>query len=274
MIKNILNMNHLKMGNWFLYLTKKVILIAFIIAIPIKAIAAGGEHEALTPKQLSWSFEGMFGKIDQRSAQRGFKVYNEICASCHSLKLFSYRNLADIGFSEDEIKQIAKQYIVKDGPNDEGEMFERLALPSDRFVSPYPNEQAARFANGGAYPPDLSLIIKARMDGANYLYSILSGYQKAPVGFHLTPGKYYNPYFEGRQIGMPKPITDDGDVEYFDGTIASKEQMIIDVVNFLQFVAEPETDKRKKMGLATLTFLAFMTILFIISKRRIWKAVK
>ncbi|MDA9818047.1 cytochrome c1 [Flavobacteriaceae bacterium] len=255
---------------------KKVILIKLIlILLPFNSFAAsGGENAALSPKEISWRFEGVFGSIDKQSVQRGFKIYQEVCSSCHSMKLFSYRNLEDIGFSKDEVKQVARQYVVMDGPNDEGEMFERLALPSDKFLPPYPNEQAARVANGGAYPPDLSLITKARMNGPNYIYSLLTGYQKAPADFNLTEGKSYNPYFEGRQIGMPSPITDDEDVEYLDGTFASKEQMAIDIVNFLQFVAEPETEARKKLGVTTLIFLLIMTILFAIAKRRIWKKVK
>ena len=253
---------------------KKLFIILFLL-VPFHSFAAsGGENSALPPKEISWRFEGLFGSIDKQSAQRGFKIYQEVCASCHSMKLLSYRNLEEIGFSKDEVKQVAKQFVVIDGPNDEGEMFERLALPSDKFVPPYPNEQAARLSNGGAYPPDLSLITKARMNGPNYVYSLLTGYQKAPLDFDLTEGKSYNPYFEGRQIGMPSPITDDGDVEYSDGTFASKEQMAIDIVNFLQFAAEPETEARKKLGVTTLIFLLIMTILFIIAKRRIWKKVK
>jgi ubiquinol-cytochrome c reductase cytochrome c1 subunit len=250
-------------------------LFFILLLSPIYVFAGpGAENSALPPKQISWKFEGLFGSIDKQSAQRGFKIYQEVCASCHSLNLLSYRNLAEIGFSGDEIKQVSRQHIVIDGPNDEGEMFERLALPSDRFVPPYPNEQAARVANGGAYPPDLSLMVKARMDGSNYIYSLLTGYQKAPVGFDLTEGKYYNPYFEGRQIGMPPPIADDEAAEYQDGTFPSNEQTVIDVVNFLQFAAEPETEDRKKLGITTMIFLISLTTLFIISKRRIWKKVK
>eukprot|EP00899_Mesostigma_viride_P017011 jgi/Mesvir1/25310/Mv20376-RA.1 len=159
-----------------------------------------------------------------------------------------YRNLKDIGFSEAEIKQLAQKYTVKDGPNAEGEMFDRPALPSDRFVSPYPNEEAARAANNGAYPVDLSLIIKARQDGPNYVFSLLSGYQDAPADVKLMPGLYYNPYFEGGQIAMPPPLTE-GQVTFSDGTPATVEQMAKDVVVFLQWAAEPEMEHRKSMGL-------------------------
>ena len=229
---------------------------------------------ALHPKKMKWEFDGIFGRFDQASIQRGYQVYKEVCSACHSLKLMSYRNLQDIGFSEAEVKQIAAEYLVNDGPNDDGDMFERPALPADKFVGPYANEQAARSANGGAYPPDLSLIIKARHDGANYVYSLLTGYKDAPDGFELAEGKNYNPYFEGRQISMPSPINDDGQVEYKDGTVASKEQMIIDVVNFLQYAAEPETQHRKKMGVRTMIFLSILFILMLLAKKAIWKNVK
>jgi ubiquinol-cytochrome c reductase cytochrome c1 subunit len=229
---------------------------------------------ALHPKQMKWEFDSIFGRFDRASAQRGFLVYKEVCSACHSLKLLSYRNLAEIGFSENEVKQIASDYLVSDGPNDDGEMFDRGALPSDKFVGPYANEQAARSANGGALPPDLSLIIKARHDGANYVYSLITGFAEAPDEFHMNEGKYYNPYFEGRQISMPPPIADDGQVEYKDGTYATKEQMVIDVVNFLQFAAEPETEHRKKMGVRTMIFLIILLVIVVIAKKAVWKNIK
>lgn len=229
---------------------------------------------ALHPKQMKWSFEGFFGSIDRQSAQRGYQVYKEICSSCHSLKLVAYRNLTELGFSEDEVKQIASEYMVTDGPNDDGDMFERPALPSDKFVGPYANEQAARSANGGALPPDLSLIIKARHDGPNYVYSLITGYKDAPEGFVMSEGKNYNPYFEGRQISMPAPIADDAQIEYKDGTVATKEQMVIDVVNFLQWAAEPETEHRKKMGVRTMIFLLILFAILIAAKKAVWKKVK
>lgn len=230
--------------------------------------------KALHPKQLKWEFDGIFGRFDRASIQRGYQVYKEVCSACHSLKLVSYRNLQDIGFSEAEVKQIASESLVVDGPNDDGEMFERAGLPSDKFAGPYANEQAARSANGGAYPPDLSLIVKARHDGANYVYSLLTGYVDAPEEFELASGKNYHPYFEGRQISMPAPLTEDGQIEYRDGTYATKEQMAIDVVNFLQYAAEPETENRKKMGVRTLFFLAVLLALLVATKKMIWKKVQ
>jgi ubiquinol-cytochrome c reductase cytochrome c1 subunit len=232
------------------------------------------ETKAHHPKQMKWEFDGVFGSVDRASAQRGYQIYKEICSACHSLRRVAYRNLTEIGFSEDEVKQIASEFLVSDGPNDDGEMFDRSGLPSDKFVGPYPNEQAARSSNGGALPPDLSLIIKARHDGANYVYSLLTGFVDAPDNFPLASGKSYNPYFEGRQISMPAPITDDVQVDYRDGTYATKEQMVIDVTNFLQWAAEPEAEARKKMGVRTMIFLGILLIILIAAKRAVWKKVK
>ena len=229
---------------------------------------------ALHPKEMKWNFDGIFGSIDRQSAQRGFQIYKEVCSSCHSLKLVAYRSLADIGFSEDEVKQIAAEYSVVDGPNDDGDMFDRKALPSDKFVSPFANEKAARASNGGAYPPDFSLIAKARHEGPSYIYSLITGYSEAPEGFQMAEGKNYNPYFEGRQIAMPAPLTDDGQIEYKDGTFATKEQMAIDVVNFLQWAAEPEMENRKKMGVRTMFFLGVLLIILIAAKKAVWKKLK
>ncbi|RYE06587.1 MAG: cytochrome c1 [Rickettsiaceae bacterium] len=222
---------------------------------------------------MNWPFEGILGKVDRQAAQRGFQVYREVCAACHGLYNLSYRNLKEIGFSEAEIKEIAKSYTVKDGPNDQGEMFERPAISTDKFVRPFPNEQAARAANNGAYPPDLSLIIKAREDGANYLHSLLNGYLDPPPDFKLLAGLYYNEYFPGRQIAMPPPLSN-MQVSYIDGTIASVDQMSRDVTVFLQWSAEPEMEHRKSMGLKVMIFLVLFSIFFYISKKRIWKNVE
>lgn len=230
--------------------------------------------EALHPKQKTWEFEGVFGRFDKRAIERGFQVYHDVCAACHSLRRLSYRNLAEIGFSEDEVKKLAAEYSVTDGPNDEGEMFEREALPSDHFVGPYANDQAARASNGGALPPDLSLIVKARHDGANYVYSILTGFRDPPLGFKLNEGKSYNPYFEGRQISMPPPLTDDGQIEYQDGTYATKEQMASDVASFLQWAAEPEMEARKKMGVRTFGFLLALFVFAFLAKKAVWKKIE
>ena len=258
---------------------KKLFLILALIPSLTFANASHDATDALSttalhPKELKWEFDGFFGRFDRVSAQRGYQVYKEVCSACHSLKLVAYRNLTEIGFSEEEVKQIASEYSVTDGPNDEGEMFDRPGLPSDKFVGPYTNEQAARAANGGALPPDLSLIVKARHEGPNYVYSLITGYVDAPEDFHLNEGKNYNPYFEGRQISMPPPLSDDGQVAYADGTIPTKEQMVIDVVNFLQFAAEPETEARKRMGVRTMIFLGLLFIILIAAKKAVWKTLK
>jgi len=245
----------------------RVIIPLLILFSSFGAIA---DTTAKKPLQLVWPFEGIFGTFDRQAAQRGAQVYLEVCSTCHSNHNLYYRNLKDIGFSEAEIKQLAQKYTVKDGPNAEGEMFDRPALPSDRFVSPYPNEEAARAANNGAYPVDLSLIIKARQDGPNYVFSLLSGYQDAPADVKLMPGLYYNPYFEGGQIAMPPPLTE-GQVTFSDGTPATVEQMAKDVVVFLQWAAEPEMEHRKSMGLKVMIFLLVFTVFFYTAKKKIWK---
>lgn len=245
----------------------RVIIPLLILFSSFGAIA---DATAKKPLQLVWPFEGIFGTFDRQAAQRGAQVYLEVCSTCHSNHNLYYRNLKDIGFSEAEIKQLAQKYTVKDGPNAEGEMFDRPALPSDRFVSPYPNEEAARAANNGAYPVDLSLIIKARQDGPNYVFSLLSGYQDAPADVKLMPGLYYNPYFEGGQIAMPPPLTE-GQVTFSDGTPATVEQMAKDVVVFMQWAAEPEMEHRKSMGLKVMIFLLVFTVFFYMAKKKIWK---
>lgn len=244
------------------------VIIAFLISF--SSFGGIADTTAKKPLQLVWPFEGIFGTFDRQAAQRGAQVYLEVCSTCHSNHNLYYRNLKDIGFSEAEIKQLAQKYTVKDGPNAEGEMFDRPALPSDRFVSPYPNEEAARTANNGAYPVDLSLIIKARQDGPNYVFSLLSGYQEAPANVKLMPGLYYNPYFEGGQIAMPPPLTE-GQVTFSDGTPATVEQMAKDVVVFLQWTAEPEMEHRKSMGLKVMIFLLVFTVFFYVTKKKIWK---
>lgn len=250
-------------------LSKTFLGVCVLGVIGSAAMAATG---ALSPKQVHWPFEGMTGTFDRQAAQRGFQVYREVCAACHGMDLVAFRNLTAIGFSEAEVKQIASEYSVVDGPDAEGEMYERPGLPSDRFPAPYANENAARAVNNGAFPPDLSLIVKARPDGANHTYSILTGYEAPPADFELGAGMSYNPYFPGFQIAMPPPLFS-GAVSYEDGTEATIDQMARDVVVFLQWAAEPEMEQRKRMGLKVLIFLAIMTVLFAMAKKRIWKTV-
>ncbi len=245
-------------------------LMLYMLVAVLWAPMAHAAGDALHPKQLKWAFDGMTGTFDRQSIQRGFKVYKEVCASCHSLRLLSYRNLTQIGFSPAEVKAVAAEYTVIDGPDDVGDMFERPALPSDRFASPFPNDQAARAANGGSLPPDLSLIVKARHDGANYLYSLLTGYKNAPSDVELSEGMYYNPYFPGGQIAMAPPLAE-GLVSYDDGTPATVDQMSKDLVNFLQWAAEPEMEQRKSIGIKVLLYLVVFTVLFYFAKKRVWK---
>lgn len=232
------------------------------------AFASGGAH---LDKQ-SWSWDGLFGSYDQAQLKRGFQIFHEVCSNCHSLKLVAYRNLKDIGLSEDEAKAVAAERETKDGPNDEGEMFNRPGKLSDRYIAPFANDQAARVANNGALPPDLSLITKARVGGPDYVYSLLTGFADAPEGFKLGDGMNYNKVFPGNQIGMAPQISDDL-VSYADGTKATSHQLATDVVAFLNWAAEPEMDARKSMGLKTLIFLLVLTALFYALKRKIWKDV-
>jgi len=245
----------------------------FATALAAAAIGlAGGAAwaaEAPAAPEQRWSFEGIFGTFDRAAQQRGFQVYNQVCSGCHGLSFVAYRNLEAIGFSADDVKAIAAEREVTDGPNDEGEMYQRPARPSDAFVSPFPNDQAARVANNGALPPDLSLITKARPDGANYLHGLLVGYGEPPPEVTVPDGMYYNAYFTGRQIAMPPPLSE-GAVEYADGTPATVEQMAEDVTVFLSWAAEPELEARKRMGVKTLLFLIVFTGMLYAVKRKVW----
>ncbi len=233
------------------------------------ALISGATSDVKLMEQ-KWPFNGIFGRFDESSLQRGFQVYREVCAACHGIRHISYRDLKGIGYTNDEIKVIAADYEIVDGPNDEGEMFDREALPSYKFVGPYENDKIARLANNGAYPPDLSLIVKARADGANYLYSLLNGYKEFPDNFEASEGMYYNEFYPGYQIAMPSPLMDDI-VEYSDGTEATQEQVAKDVTSFLAWTAEPELESRKSLGVKTLFFLILITIMLLGVKRKVWK---
>ena len=237
-----------------------------LAAMPTPAQAAG---EAIHIPDTRFSFDGVFGTFDRASAQRGFQVYKEVCAACHSMRLMSYRNLRDLGLTEQQVAAIASQFQVMDGPNDEGQMFERPGRPSDRFRSPFPNPQAARAANNGAYPPDLSVIAKARAGGADYLYALLTGYSDPPAGVTLMEGMNYNRYFPGHQIAMAAPLNPD-QVQYADGTPATVENMARDVTTFLQWAAEPELEQRRAMGVKVILFLTILAGLAYALKRKIW----
>jgi ubiquinol-cytochrome c reductase cytochrome c1 subunit len=238
---------------------------ALLLLAPSPALPAA----APKPPAQAWSFDGVFGAFDRASLRRGLIVYRQVCSACHSLNLVAYRHLAGVDFSDDEVKAIAAAVEVTDGPNDQGEMFQRPGRPSDKFKAPFANENAARAANNGAYPPDLSLMTKARKGGANYVYALLAGYKDTPAGFQLMEGMSYNAYFPGQQIAMAAPLNE-GSVDYPDGTKASVEQMAKDVATFLAWTAEPEMEARKRLGLKVLLFLLVLTGMLYALKRMIW----
>jgi len=206
--------------------------------------------------KTDWSFKGLFGKFDRGALQRGYQVYTEVCSSCHSMKYVSYRNLSEKGgpeFSEEAVKAIAASFEVNDGPNADGEMFIRPGKPSDKFVMPYDNVKAAEAANGGAYPPDMSVLVKARGGGVDYIYSLLQGYEDAPSGMLLDEGVHYNKYMYGNKIKMSAPLSEDI-VEYGDGTKATVQQMSKDVTTFLMWAAEPHLESRHQMGFNAIVY--------------------
>jgi ubiquinol-cytochrome c reductase cytochrome c1 subunit len=247
---------------------KKLIIAAAIAFAGLQAGAAQAA-EGTAPPARDWSFSGIFGQFDRGALQRGFQVYREVCSGCHSLRLIAFRNLEALGFGEDEIKAIAAEYTVEDGPDDEGEMFERPALPADRIPAPFPNDKAAAAANNGATPPDLSLMIKARNGGADYLHALLIGYSDPPDGVELLDVQSYNLYFPGNVTAMAPPLEEDI-VEYGDGTPATVEQMAADVTSFLAWAAEPELEERKRMGIKVVLFLLVFTGVLYAAKRKVW----
>ncbi len=226
--------------------------------------------------KTDWSFKGLFGKFDRSSLQRGYQVYTEVCSSCHSMKYLSYRNLSEKGgpeFSIDQAKAIAASFEVTDGPNSDGEMFTRPGKLSDKFVMPYENIKAAQAANGGAYPPDMSVLVKARKGGVDYIYSLLQGYEDPPAGITLDDGVYYNKFMYGNKIKMSNQLSD-GLIQYADGTNATVEQMSKDVTTFLMWAAEPHLEARHKMGLKAIVYLIILTTLVYFSMKKIWSRVE
>eukprot|EP00250_Pteridium_aquilinum_P026428 c32997_g1_i1 orf=182-1120(+) len=236
------------------------------------AYADEAEHGLPAPN-YPWSHEGVLSSYDHASIRRGHQVYQQVCAACHSMSLLAYRDLVGVAYTEEEVKAVAAETEVEDGPNDEGEMYTRPGKLSDRFPSPYPNEQAARFANGGAYPPDLSLITKARHNGPNYVFALLTGYREPPAGVSVREGLHYNPYFPGGAIAMPKMLID-GAVEYEDGVPATETQMAKDVTTFLSWAAEPEMEERKLMGFKVIFVLCLALLQAGYYKRWKWAPVK
>ena len=276
---------------------KRTLLIAAaVLGLSAPAYAAG---ETPVPPQLSWSFQGPFGTFDRAQLQRGFKVYREVCASCHGLSYVAFRNLSQPGgpeFSEAQVRALAAEYKIQDGPNEAGDMFERPGRPVDHFPNPFPNENAAAAANGGKAPPDLSLMPKARTyergfpwfitdvfrqyseNGADYLVALMNGYKEPPAGFQVPEGGHYNEYFPGHIIAMPKPISD-GQVEYpkdENGQPQAPEtvdQYARDVTAFLMWAAEPHLEARKRIGFQVMLFLIGLSILLYFTKKKIWARV-
>jgi len=230
-------------------------------------------EEGLHPASFPWNHTKPWQGFDHASIRRGFFVYKQVCATCHSLDRIAWRNLVDVCMTEEEAKKLASEVEYKDGPNQEGDMFERPGKLSDYMARPYPNEQAARFANNGAYPPDLSLVVKARERREDYLFSILVGYRDAPAGINLRQGLYYNPYFPGGAIAMAPPLSN-GQVDYDDGTENNISQMAKDVTTFLAWAAEPEMDVRKKTGVKVVLLLGIMGGFTLYWKRLKWSVVK
>jgi len=255
---------------------KKIITIIYLIFLLSTGSYQVNAAEKTDLIKIDWSFKGLFGKFDRGSLQRGNLVYSEVCAGCHSMKYLSYRNLSEKGgpeFSFEQAKAIAASFEITDGPNAEGEMFTRPGKLSDKFVMPYENDKAAQAANGGAYPPDMSVLVKARGDGVDYIYSILLGYEDAPSGMTLDEGVHYNKYMYGNKIKMAAPLSD-GSVEYGDGTEASIEQMSKDVTTFLMWAAEPHLEARHQMGFKAIVYLIILTVLVYFSMKKIWSRVE
>jgi len=230
--------------------------------------------EAVPPPKYPWTHTQWWQGFDHASIRRGFQVYRQVCSTCHSLDRIAYRNLVDVCYTEAEVKAIAAEAQVVDGPDLEGEMFERPGKLTDRIPKPYPNEQAARFANNGALPPDLSLIVKARTGNESYIYALITGYHEPPAGIEIRPGLYYNPYFPGGTTAMTAPLTVNGQVEYDDGTPSPIAQMAKDVSTFLAWAAEPEAEDRKLSGIKSIFILTSFAIPLLWWKRFKWSVIK
>jgi cytochrome c1 len=280
-------------GTWMKGICGKFRALAVAGALAVLAVPAARAEETPTPPRVRWSFSGPFGVYDQAQLQRGFKVHREVCQACHSISLLSFRNLGEAGgpaFSEGQVKAIATEYKIMDGPNEQGEMFERAGRPADHFPSPYANEQAARAANNGVVPPDFSVIAKARgyergfpwfifdiftqyqEAGPDYIVALLQGYESPPQDFSMPQGANYNKYFPGHALQMPQPLNN-GQVDYTDGTPADVEHYAQDVTAFLMWAAEPHLDARKRIGMQVMIFLVVFAGLLYFTKKKVWSRV-
>lgn len=264
--------------NKFASLARKLALAApaavlGLVLVSVDARAAGDAPEV---KAQDWSFSGPFGMFDRGQLQRGYKVYKDVCAACHGMRLLHFRNLGESGgpeFSEEAVKALAASVEVQDGPNDEGEMFSRPGKPSDAFPSPFANDNAARAANNGALPPDLSVIAKARAGGPDYLYALMTGYKDAPADMKIFEGMNYNAAFPGHQIAMAPPLSEEV-VEYTDGTPPTIENYAKDVSAFLMWAAEPKLEERHKIGFRFMIYLLLLVGILYVAKRRVWSTLK
>jgi len=272
-------------------LVSTLLSLLFATGVGLGSAMAAGEEGPKEPHRMHWSFSGPFGTYDLQQLQRGLKVYKEVCSACHSLNYIAFRNLEALGYSEDQVKALAAEYEVEDGPNEEGEMFTRAAIPSDYFPSPFPNEEAAAYANNGAAPPDLSLMAKARFPhrgfplfiadiftmyaegGPDYIHALLSGYEEAPHGVEIQDGTYYNPYFmAGNALAMAPPLSE-GIVTYDDGSPETVDQYSKDVSAFLMWTAEPHMTDRKSLGFKVIIFLLIFSALLYLTKKAVWSRV-
>jgi ubiquinol-cytochrome c reductase cytochrome b/c1 subunit len=271
-------------------MSRNILALAFagsLLSLVTAAPASAQVEEPTVPPRQHWSFAGPFGHFDRGQLQRGFKVYKEVCSVCHGMKYVAFRNLEALGYSEAQVKQIASEYKIQDGPNDQGEMFERNGLPADYFPTPWPNEKAARARYNGV-PPDMSVLAKARTyergfpwflidmfsqfqeEGPDYIHAVMTGYKaKAPDGFTLPPGSFYNEYFPGHAIAMPPPLTDKR-VDYTDGSPTTVDQYAKDVAAFLVWASEPSMEARKRIGFQVMIFLIVLAGLLYFTKKRVW----
>jgi ubiquinol-cytochrome c reductase cytochrome b/c1 subunit len=267
-----------------------VALVASLLGLAGSAFAADEQsHEAPQPPRVKWSFAGPFGHYDKGQLQRGLKVYREVCAVCHGMKYVAFRNLEALGYSEGQVKAIASEYKIPDGPNDQGEMFERAGRPADYFPTPWPNENAARARYNGV-PPDFSVLAKARgyergfpwfifdmftqfqEHGVDYIHAVMTGYkEKPPAGVTLPAGSFYNEYFPGHAIAMPPPLSDKR-VDYTDGSPNTVDQYSKDVAAFMMWAAEPHLEARKRIGFQVMIFLLVLSGLLYFTKKKVWAA--